>query len=438
MTRLIACLAALLIAAQPARAATDVVEVTSPGGITAWLVQEASIPMLAIDINFRGGAAVEPDDKLGVTNLMMGLLEEGAGPYDSTGFAAREEELAARFSFSGGRDSVDISATMLTEFRDESLDLLALALKQPSFTQEAIDRVRAQVISNLRADETNPNRIVGREFSSRAYAGHPYARPSDGTIETVGALTRDDISAAHERALARDRLTVGVVGDITPEELGPLLDRLFEGLPETGPELPAVADVVDSEETVVIPFDSPQSVVRFGHSGIARKDEDFLAAYVVNQVLGAGGYSSRLNDEVRKKRGLTYGIYTYLASSPFGSLYLGSVASSNATVAEAIEVTRAEWRRMAEDGLTAEELADAKRYLTGAYPLRFDGNGRIAGILVGMQLVGLDTDYIAKRNELVEALTLEDVNRVAAELLKPEKLRVIVVGRPEGLEATTQ
>ncbi len=436
MTRLIACLAALLLAALPARAATDVVEVTSPGGITAWLVQEDSIPMLALNIHFRGGGAVEPDDKLGVTNLMMGLLEEGAGNYDSTGFAARAQELAARFSFSGGRDGVDISATVLTEFRAESLDLLALALKQPTFSQEAVERVRAQVISNLRANETDPNWIASREFATRAYAGHPYARPTDGTIETVTALTREDIVTAHRQALSRDRLIVGVVGDITPEELGPLLDRLFEGLPETGPELPPVAEVIDASETVVVPFDSPQSVVRFGHSGIPRRDDDFLAAYVMNQVLGAGGYSSRLGEEVREKRGLTYGIYSYLASSPFGSLYMGAVASSNATVAEAIEVTRAEWRRMAEEGITAEELAAAKRYLTGAYPLRFDGNGRIAGILVGMQLVGLDTDYIAGRNAMVEALTLDEVNRVAAELLKPDKLRVVVVGRPEGLDAT--
>ncbi len=292
------------------------------------------------------------------------------------------------------------------------------------------------MISNLRANETDPNWIASREFATRAYAGHPYARPTDGTIETVTALTREDIVTAHRQALSRDRLIVGVVGDITPEELGPLLDRLFEGLPETGPELPPVAEVIDASETVVVPFDSPQSVVRFGHSGIPRRDDDFLAAYVMNQVLGAGGYSSRLGEEVREKRGLTYGIYSYLASSPFGSLYMGAVASSNATVAEAIEVTRAEWRRMAEEGITAEELAAAKRYLTGAYPLRFDGNGRIAGILVGMQLVGLDTDYIAGRNAMVEALTLDEVNRVAAELLKPDKLRVVVVGRPEGLDAT--
>ncbi len=425
-----------LLAALPARAATDVVEVTSPSGITAWLVQENSIPMIAFNFHFEGGAALEPVDKLGVTNMMVGLLEEGAGDLDSLGFATRREELATRLRFRAGRDGISVSARVLSEFRDESLALLGLALKQPNFPEEAITRVRAQVVSNIRSDQTNPNTIAGRTFASRAFPDHPYSRPLNGTLETVATLTREDLLAAHARSLALNQLTVGVVGDISPEELGPVLDRLFSGLHKTGPVLPPPTAPIDAAETVVIDFDAPQSIVSFGHSGIPRDDPDFIAAYVANQVLGAGGYGSRLTEEVREKRGLTYGISSYLSPARLGSLFAGSVSSANNRVGEAIKVLRAEWARMDREGITEQELADAKRYLTGAYPLRFDGNGSIASILVGLQREDLPIDYIANRNGLIEALTLDDVNRVAARILKPEALRVVVVGRPEGVVAT--
>lgn len=425
-----------LMATLPARAATDVVEVTSPGGITAWLVQETSIPMIAFNLHFEGGAALDPQDKLGATNMMVSLLEEGAGDLDSLGFATRREELATRLRFRAGRDGISVSATVLSEFRDESLALLGLALKQPSFAPEAITRARAQIFSNIRAAETSPNTIASRAFARRAFPDHPYSRSVDGTLETVAALTREDLAAAHTRSLALNQLTIGVVGDITPQDLGPVLDRLFSGLPEAGPTLPPPTAALDAAETIVIDFDAPQSVVSFGHSGIARDDPDFIAAYVANQILGAGGYGSRLTEEVREKRGLTYGISSYLSPARLGSVFAGSVSSANNRVAEAIEVLRAEWARMDRDGITEQELADAKRYLTGAYPLRFDGNGPIASILVGLQREDLPIDYIANRNGLIEALTLEEVNRVAARILKPEALRVVVVGRPEGVVAT--
>lgn len=436
MKVLIAALTLSLFAALPTRAMTDVVEVTSPGGITAWLVEEPSIPMVAFDIRARGGAALDPLDKLGATNMMMALLAEGSGDMDTLAFATRRQELAARFSFRAGRDGVRVSATVLSEFRDESLALLSQAITSPSFADDAIARIRPQVVANIRGDQTSPDAIAWRTFAELAFPDHPYSRSTDGTLETVAALTREDLLAAHARALTRDRLIVGVVGDITPQELGPVLDKLFEGLPATGPSLPQSTEPVDEGGIVVVPFDAPQSVVQFGHSGIARDDPDFIAAYVVNQVLGAGGYRSRLTTEVREERGLTYGISSYLSPAPLGSLYGGSVSSANDRVAEAIDVLRAEWEKADRAGITQGELDAAKRYLTGAYPLRFDGNGRIAGILAGMQLDGLPIDYITTRNGLIDALTLEEVNRVAARILKPEDLRIVVVGQPVGVETT--
>ena len=174
----------------------------------------------------------------------------------------------------------------------------------------------------------------------------------------------------------------------------------------------------------------------FGHQGIRRDDPDFFAAFVLNQILGGGDRASRLMEEVREKRGLTYGIYTWLVDADYADLLMGQVKSANNRIAEAIEVIRFEWARIAAEGVTAEELEDAQTYLTGAYPLRFDGNARIAGILVGMQMTGLPIDYPATRNDKINAVTLEDIKRVAARLIRPENLHFVVVGQPEGLETT--
>ncbi len=229
---------------------------------------------------------------------------------------------------------------------------------------------------------------------------------------------------------------IGAVGDIDAETLGKLLDRLLGDLPETGAPMPEPVDVTLEEGVTVVPFDTPQSVAIFGQEGIERDHPDFFPAYVLNQILGAGGFESRLTEEVRVKRGLTYGVYSYLSPKDYAATYQGSVSSANDRVAEAIDVIREEWRRIAEDGVTAKELADAKLYLTGAYPLRFDGNANIASILVGMQMEDLPIDYIATRNDKVNAVTLEEANEVASWLYKPEELHFVVVGQPEGLEAT--
>lgn len=433
MKRLIA-VAILICAAIPARAEVDIQEVTSPGGITAWLVEESSIPFVALDIQFRGGASLEPADARGATNLMVGLLNEGAGERDARAYAEALESIAARVSFDVGDDTLSISAQFLTETRDEGVALLRDALVAPRFDPDAIERVRAQVLASIRSDATDPQEIAARRFDAMAFGDHPYATPYEGTEDSVAALTREDLVAAHAGLLARDRVVIGAAGDITADELGALLDRLFSDLPETGAPMPEQADVAIEGGVTVVPFEAPQSVALFGHAGPARDDPDFLATFVMNTKLGAGGYrGARLMNEVRRERGLTYGVYATPVAKEYGPLYLGRVASANDRIAEAIEVIRAEWTRMAEEGLTLDELTELKTYLTGAYPLRFDGNAPIAGMLAGMQLDGMPIDYVQTRNDQVNALTLEEINRVASEVLQPENLHFVVVGQPEGL-----
>ncbi|MCK0126516.1 insulinase family protein [Gelidibacter sp. F2691] len=426
-------LAAFAALTLPSRAEVPIQEVVSENGHTAWLVEEPALPFTALEIRFRGGTVLDRPGKRGSVNLMMGLLEEGAGDLDAQSFAEIREALAASYGFDAGEDTISISAQFLTENRDEAVALLHKALTAPRFDDAAIERVRQQVLSHLSSRATDPNSMVGDAFDAAAYGDHPYGSYDGGTVETVTALTREDILTAYKDTLALDRIYVAAVGDITADQLGPLLDRLFDGLPQNGAVLPDRVGFGLSGGTTVVPFDTPQSVALFGHDGIKREDPDFFAAYVVNTVLGGPSSISRLMNEVREERGLTYGIGSYLVPAEWTESVLGQFSSQNAVIGEAINVVRDEWAKIASEGITAEELKAAQTYLTGSYPLRFDGNANIANIMVAMQLEGLPIDYIATRNDQVMAVTLDEANRVASEVYHPDALHFVVVGQPDGV-----
>ncbi|MEM6888962.1 MAG: pitrilysin family protein [Pseudomonadota bacterium] len=436
MIRFLTAVCAAVLLALPARAEIDIKEVNSPGGLTAWLVEDHSIPFVALEIRFRGGASVDAAEKRGAINLMTALLEEGAGDLDARAFARETEALASSFGFDVGDDFLSVSARFLTENREPSIALLRSALSEPRFDDDAIDRVRAQVLQGIASDAKDPGDIAGRTLDEIVFGDHPYGSPLRGTTESVAALARDDLIAAHADVLARDRIYIGAVGDITAEQLADVIDVLLGDLPETGAPMPPLAEINVPPGITVVPFDTPQSVAMFVQPGIDQDHPDYFTAAVLNQVLGGGGFESRLTQEVRVNRGLTYGVYSYLAPKDLGPIYMGSVSSANDRIAEAIDVIRDEWAKAAAEGVTEEELLDAKTYMTGEYPLRFDGNGTIARIMVGMQMIGLPIDYIPTRNERVEAVTLEGVKRVAADLLDPAGLHFVVVGQPEGLEST--
>ncbi|WP_425093192.1 M16 family metallopeptidase [Tropicimonas sp. S265A] len=436
MTRFLGALSALILSAMPVWAIVDIQEVKSPGGITAWLVQDDSIPFVALEIRFRGGAALDPEGKRGAGYYMTGLLAEGAGEFDARAYATRSEELAASFEFEIFDDALSVSARFLTENRDDAVEHLRIALQEPRFEEDAIERLRGQILSVVASDAKDPEAIAATAFDALAFPGHPYATAREGTAETVAVMTREDIVEAHRNTLARDRIYVGAAGDISPEELGALLDTLLGDLPQSGAPLPEDATYAMEGGVTVLPFETPQSVARFGHEGLSRDDPDFFAAFVLNQIVGGGGFNNRLMEEVRVKRGLTYGIGSFLMPMDNAALYLGQFSSDNSRIAEAIDVIKTQWADVAENGVTQEELDAAKVYLTGAYPLRFDGNGRIASIMVGMQMDDLGLDYIPTRNDKVRAVTLEDLKRVAGRLLRPDDLHFVVVGQPVGLDAS--
>lgn len=423
---------ALGLAALPARA-LDIQPETSPGGVEFWLVEEPAIPIVAIEIVFEGGARIDPEDKAGVANMVAGLLDEGAGEMDSVAFAKERDRISARYGFSAGRDTLSVSARMLAENAAESAALLATALSEPRFDPAPMERMRGRILSSIAESETDPGAIARKTWFARAFPDHPYGRPVEGRAETVSELTREDLVNATERLLTRSNVTIGIVGALDAEQAGRLVDTILADLPEGEPVTAEPAPDTPPPGTEVVTLDVPQSAAIFGHHGLRREDPDFIPAFVMNHILGGGGFSSKLTEEVREKRGLAYGVYSYLQVLEAAELHMGGVRTANERMNESLEVIRAQWRRMAEDGPTQERLDDAKKYLTGAFPLRFDSNAKIADYLVFVQRAELGLDYFDRRNDLIEAVTLEDVKRVAARLLKPEELSIVVVGQPAGL-----
>ncbi len=426
--------AAFACLAATAAQALEIERVTSPGGIEAWLIRDRTAPVLAIQASFPGGSSQDPAGKEGLASLMTGLLDEGAGPHNSQAFKARLEDRSIELSADADRDYLTVGVRSLTDRSSEAIDMLALALTEPRFDATALERVRGQTLVQIQRDAENPRSIAWRTLWSSLFPGHAYSRRSQGTLESVKALTRDDMAAFHRAALARDGMKIGVVGDITADELKPLLDRAFGKLPAKAAlaKVPEAASASPGTVTVVRrPI--PQSVVTFGHFGVKRDDPDYYAAYVVNYILGGGGQSSRLMEEVREKRGLAYGVSTTLSTLSRAGLVLGSVGTENAQTATSLDLIRAEWRRMRDDGPTEAELNNAKTYLTGSFPLQMSSSGRIARILVSIQIENLGIDYLKKRNSYIDKVTMADARRVAKRLFDPDRLTVVVVGDPAGM-----
>ncbi|HLO76927.1 MAG TPA: pitrilysin family protein [Magnetospirillum sp.] len=430
MRRLLAFLF-VLVTALPAHAVT-VERVVSPGGIEAWLVQDHSNPIISLAMAMRGGAGVEA--KPGLAHMVSGLLDEGAGPYDSQTFQGKLEDLAIELSFDAGKDNFRGNLKTLTDNRDTAFDMFRLALTQARFDKEPVERVRNQILTMLARELQNPETVAARAWYRLAFAGHPYAVPVRGEPDTVKAITVADLRNYTKTWLTREGMVISVVGDITPEQLKPLLDKTFGALPARHPAIAVPETQAQAPGKIqVIQRDNPQSVAVFGAAGIKRNDPDWYAAYVMNYVLGGGGFSSWLTEEVREKRGLAYSVYSYLTPMDHAGVISGGVATQNARTADSVRLIREQFARMVTDGLTDKELADAKTYLTGSFALQLDSTSSIAGLLVAVQLDDLGIDYLDKRNGYIQAVTKEQVKAVAQRLLDPAKLTFVVVGKPEGL-----
>ncbi|TMK10615.1 MAG: insulinase family protein [Alphaproteobacteria bacterium] len=417
--------------------AMQIQPVTGASGVEAWLVEDHSVPVVTIRFAFAGGAARDPVGKGGAASMVASLLDEGAGPYDSLAFHRRIDDLAGQLRFSAAQDEFDGSLRSLKQNLSDSADLLCLALAEPRFAAEDIERIRGETLAGLARQAKNPRSLSGRLWMHDAFEKHPYGSSVDGSEESVGAITRDDLAAFVGARFHRSGLFVGVVGDIDKTEAATLIDRIFGDLPKGADETEiAETKPLDDGALVISRAAVPQSVVTFGQAGPKRDDPAWYAAYVLNEILGGGGFRGRLMKEIREKRGLAYGVSTQLVPYRHAGLIVGNVATENGRVAESIALVREEWRHMREEGPTAAELENAKTYLTGSFPLGLDSTQHIAGVLVQMQQDKLGIDYLDRRASLIGGVTLDEARSVAKKLFDPGALSFAVVGDPADVEPT--
>lgn len=424
----------------PANAqAIDIQRVVSPRGIEAWLVEDHRVPVISLQMAFRGGSALDPAGKEGLSQMVAALLDEGAGNLDSQEFQRRLEDYSIRLSFSASTDSFGGSLSTLSQNKAIAFDMMRLAVTLPRFDQGPRDRIESQMQASIQSAAENPRRIASETFYRVLYPDHAYGRPAQGTKRSIQRISKEDLENYVNTRFGRDRLVVAVVGDITADELKPLIDVAFADVRgKTDPiDMTPVAPQAKGD-VYIVPKKIPQSVVTFGHEGIMRKDPDYYTAYVLNSIFGGGGLTSKLMEEVREKRGLVYSIYTSLAPYDRSALMIGGAATQNERVGETIEIIRREWAQLRDKGVSDKDLADAKTFLTGSFLTQISSSGRMASLLLGIQLENLGIDYINQRNSYIEAVTQDDIRRVAKRLLEPGKLTFVIVGAPEGVKATAK
>jgi zinc protease len=417
--------------------AVAVERVVSKGGIEAWFVRDTSVPLISVDFSFRGGAAFDPQDKTGLANLTASLLNEGAGELDSQAFQERLQNLSIQLNFDADYDSFGGSLKTLNRNRDEAIRLLRLALTKPRFDAPDVERMTGEIVASIKQRSSRPGYLAQRVWQQAIFPNHPYGRPVTGSETSLRAITQADLKGFVKSHLGKDRLLVGVAGDITKDELGALLDAAFGDLPAKA----AAGNIPEAEPvalgyTFLLSRQVPQSVAVFGLPGLRRSDPDFYAAFVMNHILGGGSFSSWLYEEVREKRGLAYSIYSYLQARRGASFWMGSVATANAGMAKSVDLIRSQVQKMHDEGVSDEQLENAKLYLNGSFPLRFTSTDRVASILVHIQFYNLGIDYLDRRAGLIDSVTKADIARVAKRFLDPKKLTFAVVGQPDGLTGT--
>lgn len=411
----------------------DIQEVKSESGLTAWLVEDHSVPVIAIKFAFRDiGAKNDPVDKQGLARMVSNTMDEGAGDMDSQAFQKSLEDHSITLRFGVTRDHFTGQLKTLSMHKEKAFDLLALALSEPRFDEEPVNRMRESNKSRIRSSVSNPRWIAARLQNDRIFEGHPYALNSGGTLSSLDAITPEDLHGFHKQ-LGKNNLMIAVAGDIDAETLKNVLDYLFGRLPEVYHEAPTQHTLKNAGKTYVYEQDIPQTVIMMSQAGVDRSSPDYYAAKVMNFILGESGFGSRLMEEIREKRGLTYGIYSYFSDYEETDVLNVSTSTRNETAAEMLDLIKAEWRKMLDEKVSDEELNSAKSYITGSLPLEFTSTDSIADILLNMQVDRLPIDYLDQRNALIHAVTADDVQQAAQKLLNSESLTTILVGKPEGV-----
>lgn len=410
-------------------------DVTTPGGLKVWLIRAPELPMVSVEINFRSGSAFEPAGKEGVAHFTAALMDEGAGPYDAKAFREELEGIGARFGAGTDTQDLSINLTTLAEHKTRAFELMGLAVREPRFDADAVARMRDAMLADIRQGDEEPSTVAWRLFRPAVYGNHVYANSGEGSLDSVGALGAEDARGWHQ-SFTKANMRIAVVGDITPEELGTLLDKALGGLPE-GDVRAAIANGPEVTVPAIIraPMDVPQGTVLLGHLGIPRSDPDFYAMLVMNEILGGGVLTSRLGADVREKHGLAYGVNSANAPLPFNGMFYVSLATGNDTVAKALSLVRKHLNLIRDEPVTQDEFDDAKAYLIGSFPLRLDSNAKLMNMIAMMQTEDLPKSYLENWPQKIAAVTREDIQRVAKRVIQPGAMTLVVVGNGKALEA---
>ncbi len=421
-----------LLASAPAFA-TNIQEVKSKSGITAWLVEEHAQPLISVHITFRdSGSAYDPDGKDGRTAMTSSMLMEGAGNMDSEAFSKALETSAIKLSFTSDTDNFYAVLNTLSEEKEKAFNYLSLALTQPRFDDSSLARIKRQTLLAIKQQQEKPYYRLSRAWQERIFANHPYSKDDMGTEKTVSNLSKIELQNFVKKYLTKENIIVSVAGDITPDELTILLDKNLSNLPANYKPDVKIADISPPKDNkqIVIEQDIPQTIIHFGVEGIKRSDPDYITAYVMNYLLGGGTLTSRLNTEIREKRGLTYSASSTLTQMKHTALFEGGFSTRNEKAGEAISALKQTLNELSQNGINESELSDIKRFLVGSFVVKLDDNNSVASFLSMMQLHHLGIDYINKRNDLINSVSVKQVNEMAKRLIHIDNLQIIMVGKP--------
>ena len=426
----------LLFTAVIANATPKIEHWTLKNGARVYFVEAGNLPMVTLNVVFDAGSARDLQGRNGLSMLTNHLLNDGTGELDADAIAATFEGLGAEFGSSNDRDMAGVSLRSLSDraLLDPALDLFTRVQAAPSFPAASFERERQRALLGLKQAEASAGDVAAKAFIAQLYKGHPYALPAEGSEAGLKALTRNDLAAFHARHYVGRNAVLALIGDIKLSEAKAIAERVLGGLPagEAAPALPRVMDVVPRARAErVLSHPSTQTHILIGEAGMARNDPDYFALYLGNHVLGGSGLVSRLSQEVREQRSLSYSVYSYFMPLREPGPFLLGLQTKNSQRAEALTVVRRVLKEFAEKGPTPEELVAAKKNVTGGFPLRIDSNKKIAEYLTVIGFYGLPLTYIDDFIPRIEAVTAEQIRDAFRRRVHPENMLTVVVGGGE-------
>ena len=434
MKRLVTCVVlivvlAALVPATPTAAPLAHREVL-PNGIVLLVAERPAVPIVAVRVYTRAGAVLDPPGKAGLANLTGATLTRGTARRTGPELDAAIEFVGGSIEAGAGRDGLTVSVAVLKKDLDLGLELLQEVVLTPAFPAEEVKRKASEIQAAIKRSEESPETVAARELGPLVYDGHPYGRPVEGTVESVGKLTREDVVAFHRERVRPDTAIVAVVGAVTVDEARRAIQQRLGGWTAPAGKAPVVPDApaMPAPQERKITRDLTQATVLMGRQAIRQTDPDYFPLAVASYVLG-GGSSSRLYDSVRDKGGQAYSVYSYVSPARYGASFVVGTQTRNDEVKKVIDVIRNELGRMTRDPVSARELEVAKSYLIGSFPLRLDTSAKVADFLVAIEANGLGLDYADRYRANVARVSAADVQRVATKFFPPDAFSRVIVGK---------